>query len=112
MIYIIFFTAIMMLFFKDSKIGQEPALFICKKKDGKDAKATTLIVCPPMIGRFSERWGRNSYPLNLSKWSQVIPSDGGSNLETIILLASHHKNVAKSKPYNILGRKIIAKCAD
>ena len=59
----------MMLFFKDSKIGQERALFICKKKDGKDAKATTLIVRLPMIGRFSERWGRNSYPLNLPKWS-------------------------------------------
>ena len=91
----------MMLFFKDSKIGQEPALFICKEKDGKDAKATTLIVRPPIIGRFSERWGRNSYPLNLPKWSQVVPFDGGSNLETTILFASHHKNVAKSKPYTL-----------
>ena len=81
----------MMLFFKDSKIGQEPALFICKEKDGKDAKATTLIVHPPIIGRFSKRWGRNSYPLNLPKWSQVVPFDGGSNLETTILFASHHK---------------------
>ena len=102
----------MMLFFKDSKIGQEPALFICKKKDGNDAKATTLIVCPPIIGRFSKRWGRNSYPLNLPNWSQVVPSDGGSILETIILLASYHKNVTKSKPYNTLGREIIAKHAD
>ncbi|KAF3960007.1 hypothetical protein CMV_015236 [Castanea mollissima] len=57
----------MMLFFKDSKIGQEPALFICKEKDDKDAKATTLIVYPPIIGIFSERWGHNSYPPNLSK---------------------------------------------
>ena len=102
----------MMLFFKDSKIGQEPALFICKKKGGKDAKATTLIVHPPIIGRFSERWGRNSYPFNLSKWSQVVPSDGSFNLETTILLASHHKNVAKSKSYNTLGWEIIAKRAD
>ena len=59
----------MMLFFKDSIIGQEPALFICKKKDDKDAKAMTLIVRPPIIGRFSERWGHNSYTLNLPKWS-------------------------------------------
>ena len=49
---IYFFTTIMMLFFKDSKIGEEPALFIYKKKDGKDAKPTTLIVRPPIIGRF------------------------------------------------------------
>ena len=101
-----------MLFFKDSKIGQEPALFICKEKDDKDAKATTLIVRPPIIGRFSERWGHNSYHLNLPKWSQVASPDGGSNLETIILLASHHKNVTKSKPYNTLGREIIAKRAN
>ena len=33
-------------------------------------------------------------------------------METTILLVSHHKNVAKSKPYNTLGREIIAKCAD
>ena len=45
----------MMLFFKDSKIGQEPALFICKEKDDKNAKATTLIVRPSIIGRFLER---------------------------------------------------------
>ena len=69
----------MMLFFKDSKIGEEPTLFIYKKKDGKDAKPTTLIVRPPTIGRFSEKWGRNSYPLNLPKWSQFVPYDGGSN---------------------------------
>ena len=87
-------------------------MFICKEKDGKDAKATTLIVRPPIIGRFSERWGRNSYPLNLPKWSQVVPFDGGSNLETTILLASYHKNVAKSKPYNTLGQEIIAKHAN
>nr|POE51373.1 hypothetical protein CFP56_57712 [Quercus suber] len=92
-----------MLFFKDSKIGQEPALFICKEKDDNDAKTTTLIVRSPIIGRFSERWGRNSYPLNLPKWSQIVPSDDGSNLETTILLASHNKNVAKSKQYNTLG---------
>uniref|UniRef100_A0A7N2RBY1 Aminotransferase-like plant mobile domain-containing protein n=2 Tax=Quercus lobata TaxID=97700 RepID=A0A7N2RBY1_QUELO len=102
----------MTLFFKDSKIGEESALFIYKKKDGKDAKAMTLIVRPPIIGRFSEKWGRNSYPLNLPKWSQIVPSDGGSNLETTILLASHHKNVARSKPYNTLGREIIVKRAD
>ena len=101
-----------MLFFKNLKIGQEPALFICKEKDDKDAKATTLIVHLRIIGRFSERWGRNSYPLNLPKWSQVVPFDGGSNLETTILLASYHKNVAKSKPYNTLGREIIAKHAN
>ena len=102
----------MTLFFKDSKIGEESALFIYRKKDGKDAKATILIVRPPIIGRFSEKWGRNSYPLHLPKWSQIVPSDGGSNLETTILLASHHKNVARSKPYNTLGREIIAKRAD
>ena len=101
----------MMLFFKDLNFGQESALFICKEKDDKDAKATTLIVRPPIIGRFLERWGHNSYPLNLSKWSQVVPPNGGSNLETIILLASHHKNVSKSKPYNTLGRETIAKSA-
>ena len=69
--YLIFFlfTVIMMLLFKDSKIGKEPALFICKEKDDEDAKTTTLIICPPIIGRFSERWGRNSYPFNLPKWS-------------------------------------------
>ena len=47
----------MMLFFKDSKIGQELALFICNEKDDKDAKATTLIVRPPIIGRFSKKDG-------------------------------------------------------
>ena len=78
-----------MLFFKDSKIGQEPALFICKGKDDKDAKATTLIVRPPIIGRFSERWGHNSYHLNLPKWSQVASPNGGSNLETIISFLPH-----------------------
>ena len=93
----------MMLFFKDSKIGQDPTLFICKEKDDKDAKATTLIICPPIIGRFSERWGHNFYPFNQPRWSQVIPPDGSSNLKTIILLASNHKNVAKFKPYNTLG---------
>ena len=93
----------MIFFFKDLRIGQEPALFICKEKDDKDAKATTLVVHPPIIGRFSERWGHNFYPLNLPRWSQVIPPDGIFNLETIILLASNHKNVAKSKPYNTLG---------
>ena len=71
-----------------------------------------MIVHPPIIGRFSERWGHNFYPLNLLKWSQVVPPDGGSNLETIIPLALHHKNVAKSKSYNTLGREIIAKCAN
>ena len=63
-----------MLFFKDLKIGQEPALFICKEKDDKDAKAMTLIVCPSIIERLSERWGHNSHPLNLLKWSQVVLS--------------------------------------
>ena len=87
-------------------------MFICKEKDDKDAKATTLIILPSIIGRFSERWGHNSYPLNLPKWSQVIPLNGGFNLETIILLALHHKKVAKSKPYNTLGREIIAKRAN
>ena len=29
----------MMLFFKDLNFGQESALFICKEKDDKDAKA-------------------------------------------------------------------------
>ena len=60
-----------MLFFKDSKIGEEPAIFICKEKDDKNAKATTLIVRLPIIGRLSKRWDHNSYPLNLPKWSQV-----------------------------------------
>ena len=96
----------MMFLFKDSRIGQEPALFICKEKGDKDAKATNLIVHLPIIGRISERWGHNFYPLNLPRWSQVIPPDGSSNLEIIILLASNHKNVAKSKPYNTLGREI------
>ena len=71
-----------------------------------------MIFCPPIIGRFSKRWSHNSYPLNLPKWSKVLPPNAGFNLETIILLASHYKNVAKSKPYNILGREIIAKRAN
>ena len=96
----------MMFFFKDSRIGQEPALFICKEKDDKDAKAMTLIVRLPIIGRFSKRWDHNFYPLNLPRWSQVIPLDSSSNLETIILLASNLKNFAKSKPYNTLGWEI------
>ena len=33
-------------------------------------------------------------------------------METTILLTLHHKNVAKSKPYNTLGREIIAKRAN
>ena len=107
-----FLATIKMLFFKNLKIGQEPALFICKEKDDKDAKATTLIVHLRIIGRFLKRWGHNSYPLNLPKWLQVVPPDGNSNLETIILLALHHKNVAKSKSYNTLGREIIAKHAN
>ena len=81
-------------------------MFICKEKGDKDAKATTLIVHLPIIGRLSERWGHNFYPLNLLRWSQVIPPNGSSNLETIILLASNHKNVAKSKSYNTLGQEI------
>ena len=36
-----------MFLFKDSWIGQEPTLFICKEKDNKNAKAITLIVRPP-----------------------------------------------------------------
>ena len=43
----------------------------------------TLIVRLPIIGRFLERWGHNFYPLNLLRWSQVIPPNGNSNLEPI-----------------------------
>ena len=85
-----------MFLFKDSRIGQELALFIYKEKDNKDAKATTLIVRPPTTERFSRRWRYNFYPLNLSRWQQVIASDHGSVLKTTILLALHHKNFANS----------------
>ena len=86
--------------------------FICKEKGDKDAKATTLIVHMPIIGRFSERWDHNFYPLNQPRWSQVIPLDGSSNLKKIILLASNHKNIAKSKPYNTLGWEVNERCAN
>ena len=73
----------MMLFFKDLNFGQESALFICKEKDDKDAKATTLIVRPPIIGRFWRdgaitlipsicRNGHRSFPLMAAlTWRQL-----------------------------------------
>ena len=106
-VYYLFLAAIMMLFFKDSKIGQELALFICKEKDDKDAKATTLIVHPPIIGRFSKRWAITLILLICQNGHRSFPL----RVVLIILLASHHKNVAKSKSYNTLRQEIIEKRA-
>ena len=62
----------------------------------------------PTIGRFSKRWSYNFYPFNLPRLSQIIALDHGCSLKTTILLTSHHKNVAYSRPYNPLDQGIIA----
>ena len=61
-----------MSFFKDLSVNNKLALFICKDKDDKDTRATTLIVRPPMIGCFSKKWESRIRPSNLLECSMTI----------------------------------------
>ncbi|GMY12291.1 hypothetical protein FCV25MIE_07530 [Fagus crenata] len=98
-----------MSFFKDSSINNKPALFICKDKDDKDTRATTLIVHPPMIGYFSKKWESWIRPSNLLEWSTTISHGLDTSSRITILLASHHTNSASSRSYSSLVRDIIEK---
>ena len=98
-----------MSFFKDSSIDNKPALFICKDKDDRDTKATTLIVRPPMIGYFSKKWESWIRPSNLLEWSTRISHGLDTSSRITILLASHHTNSASSRLYSSLGQDIIEK---
>nr|POE93928.1 hypothetical protein CFP56_51247 [Quercus suber] len=82
--------------FKDSYIGGEPALYVYSEKDNKEAKPSTLITHPPIIGEFSPNWDWDICPPNLPQWSQAAPQNVDAS--TILLLASHYTNIASTKP--------------
>uniref|UniRef100_A0A7N2MVQ0 Aminotransferase-like plant mobile domain-containing protein n=1 Tax=Quercus lobata TaxID=97700 RepID=A0A7N2MVQ0_QUELO len=92
--------------FKDSNIGDKPALFIYSEKDNKEVKPLTLITRPPIIGEFSPKWDWDICPPNLPQWSQAAPQNVDAS--ATLLLASHHTNIASMKPYLSLGREIVA----
>ena len=98
-----------MSFFKDSSIDDKSALFICKDKDDKDTRATTLIVYPPMIGYFSKKWESCIRPSNLLEWSTTISHGPDTPSRITILLALHHTNSASSRSYSSQGWDIIEK---
>ena len=66
----------------------------------------TLITRPPIIGEFSPKWDWDICPPNLPQWSQVAPQNVDAS--ATLLLASHHTNIASTKPSSSLGREIIA----
>ena len=66
--FFFFFKCVQTFFFKDSYVGEEPALFYLKK-DNKEAKPMTLITHPLIIGEFSPKWDWDICPPNLSQWS-------------------------------------------
>ncbi|XP_030962365.1 uncharacterized protein LOC115983738 isoform X2 [Quercus lobata] len=92
--------------FEDSYIGNEPALFVYSEKDNKEAKPSTLITRPPIIGEFSPKWDWDICPPNLPQWSQAAPQNVDAS--ATLLLTSHHINIASTKPYSSLGREIVA----
>ena len=90
-------------FFKDSSFNNKPALFICKDKDDKDTRATTLIFRPPMIRYFSKKWESRKRPFNLPEWSMAISHGPDTSSRITLLLASHHTDTASSRSYSSLG---------
>ena len=74
-------------------------------KDNKEAKPTTLITHPPIIGEFSPKWDCDISPPNLPQWSQAAPQN--IDASATILLASYHTNIVSTRPYPSLGRELI-----
>ena len=102
--FFFFFKCVQTFFFKDSHVGEEPALFYLKK-DNKEVKPTTLITHPLIIGEFSPKWDWDICPPNFPQWSQAASQNVDAN--ATLLLASHHTNIVSTKPYSSLGREII-----